>query len=219
MPTFSYTKLGNFILDQLYGFTSANALKNSLRYVAEDVLGDPSANSDKVNAAGYTAASANASREATTRATGTTVGVGGVAKSAAVSATTTSGSYVDIGGTGLPVTITTSGRPVVVFLMANDATSAANIGVRWTGTPGDHALDGMFKLVRSGTDIAEYLLRFDSTSNGADAEFRAPPSSIFFIDTPVAGTYTYKIQWRYAGATASLATVIIGNCVLVAYEL
>ena len=39
MAIFSYTKIADYILDQFWGFVSANSLKNSVRHVAEDVLG------------------------------------------------------------------------------------------------------------------------------------------------------------------------------------
>lgn len=53
MPTYSYTKLADYILDQLWGFASVNSLKNSLRYIGEDILGDPSANGDKIPALNF----------------------------------------------------------------------------------------------------------------------------------------------------------------------
>jgi hypothetical protein len=60
MPTFTYTKQADYVLDQLFGIARINELKNSLRYLAEDVLGDPSANTDKVNFGSATAAAADA---------------------------------------------------------------------------------------------------------------------------------------------------------------
>lgn len=48
MAVFSYTQIADYILDQLWGFASSNSLKNSVRYIAEDILGNPSANSNNV---------------------------------------------------------------------------------------------------------------------------------------------------------------------------
>jgi len=46
MATFTYTKIADFILDDLFGFASSNAIKDNTRYIAEDILGDPASNSD-----------------------------------------------------------------------------------------------------------------------------------------------------------------------------
>jgi hypothetical protein len=50
MATYSYTQIADYILDQLFGYASANALKNSVRYIAEDILKHPAGNSDKISA-------------------------------------------------------------------------------------------------------------------------------------------------------------------------
>jgi hypothetical protein len=46
---FTYSKLPDYLLDDLFGFQSANAIKNSTRYLAEDIMGDPSSNGNAVN--------------------------------------------------------------------------------------------------------------------------------------------------------------------------
>jgi len=218
MAVFSYTKLANWILDDLFGFASANALKNSLRYVAEDVLGDPSANAEKINAAGYTAASANAARAAATMSVAATVGIGGLAKSAVFSGTlNTPTTYADLAGA--TVTITTSGRPVIIGLMPDSAASGSIIRLR-NPSASDVSVSGEIKIVRDSTDIAstQYETEYGSGSI-VDAQNSFPPSSVFTIDTPAAGTYVYKIQWKFTETIGTLNSFSIINCMLYAYEL
>lgn len=120
--------------------------------------------------------------------------------------TTTSTSYVDV--TNLSVTITTNGRPVNVFTQA-----AAG-----TGNDSSFSCIGntdticRVKLVRGSTDL--YVNPLGNTQNSLTAYL--PANSVGYIDTPAAGTYTYKLQaTRSSTATSFTAT----NIVLVAYEM
>lgn len=47
--SYTYTKLADYIIDQLWGYQSVNLLKNNIRYLAEDIFGDPSVNSNQVS--------------------------------------------------------------------------------------------------------------------------------------------------------------------------
>lgn len=44
----AYVDLADFILDDLFGFASANAIKNNVAYLHDTVLGDPTANGDAI---------------------------------------------------------------------------------------------------------------------------------------------------------------------------
>ncbi len=134
------------------------------------------------------------------RTTGTTVGAGGIAISAST------GSYSNTGTsftTAATVTITTTGRPVVLALQDDgNISSSSSIG-------NNGSASALFAFFRGATQITKMQL-------GPQAEF-APPGMINFIDTPAAGTYTYTLQ-----ATLDVGgggrQVSINNCKMVAYE-
>lgn len=113
------------------------------------------------------------------------------------SITTSSGSFVDV--TGLTLNLTTNGRPVMIALVSAPGTGFAfTTGVTGTGN------EIYFKVLRGATSISE-----TRAPNGIGAHF------ITVIDSPSAGTYTYKLQWRVA--VAGTATLL--GAKLVAYEL
>lgn len=127
--------------------------------------------------------------------------------SSAIDFNTTSTSYVDV--TNATVTITTTGRPVYLSLNAGaPATNTAWLAV----TP--HASNGgrmALKLVKDSTDVAEVEYQAGD-AGGSTIKFGAP---FVFIDTPSAGTYTYKLQLKeYNGGTA-----FVRNWKLIAFEL
>lgn len=78
----------------------------------------------------------------------------------------------------LSVTITTSGRPVLIFLAP--ATSTDTPHIEYLNGRGD------ITILRNSTQLAKYELPFSST----DKTNLVYP----IIDTPAAGTYTYKVQ-------------------------
>lgn len=141
-----------------------------------------------------------------TRSTGTTVAVGGVAISGSSgvfsNATTT---MMDV--TNLSVTITTSGRPVVVALMGN--TSGGYVGITTASSAGPTAF---FQVVRGVTAIA----LFDASTVTSGQVF-VPCGSVSCVDVVGAGTYTYKLQIATASNIGTDA--VVGNSQLIAYEL
>lgn len=92
---------------------------------------------------------------------------------------TTSTSYVDV--TSITASITTTGRSLLICLQN---------GVL-TGTSGDT----FFKLLRDSTDVGELSLPSNTGMAGPH-----------FIDTPTAGTYTYKLQAKSATGVGTAAT-------------
>lgn len=105
---------------------------------------------------------------------------------------TTSATPVDV--TNLTVTITTSGRPVMVMCQGDGS-----------GASGPFA---------SGGSISIYLLRGATIlSQGNYNLLSLPPSCVLYLDAVAAGTYTYKVQ------VSTSNTAVAGSMVLVAYEL
>lgn len=136
------------------------------------------------------------------RTTGTTVAAGGVAKSSAFTA-------ASLGGSGtiatLTVTITTTGRPVIVGLQS-DMGVGQNSFIQAIGGP------IILQVTRNGTEFMAY--DFGTSAGGVTA---FPSSSVVGIDFGVngsAGTYTYNIVQNAAGNLVGY-----NNVVLVAYEM
>jgi hypothetical protein len=150
-----------------------------------------------------TSVGADAIANSRTRGTASgTVGVGGIAQSASSGNFGTS-STSPVNVTNLSVTITTSGRPVDVFLQPDGS------GVSYLNANADTMT---LKVLRGGTPIASYLIK-NQTSN----DITYPPS-VFFMDAGIAGsasTYTYTVQIQSGGGGG----VGIAFATLNAYEL
>lgn len=182
-----------------YTLTLPGALPGSTQYFASSSGGTVSF------------VTSNSIAAARTRATGTTVGAGGVAISGSSgNFTTTSSSAVDI--TNLSITITTSGRPVFVGFMDDYAATGqvASIGVSKGATATEAS--GNITLYRDATAISS--TNMDSYSTGI-VILKIPPGSVSMIDAVAAGTYTYKAQANAVSPT----TTAVSYCKLVVYEL
>ena len=157
------------------------------------------------------AATANVAAAARTRATGTSVAAGGVAisTSSGTSESGTDTSFVDV--SNVSVTIVTSGRPVMLILASASASGPGYLaGYDNSGT----YCKTLFKLVRGSTSICETQL--GATATGATAVVASVPG-FSFVDTPSAGTYTYKLQ---AAADAGAGAVWqVYKMKLIAFEL
>lgn len=117
---------------------------------------------------------------------------------------TASATFVDV--TNLSVSITTTGRPVMIF-MISDGTD----GLPSPGQPGTvyTASEAVIKILRGATAVS-----YNSVATGSPTAY-APCSSFSVIDAPAAGTYTYKVQIRNAAGAGSG----VQFSKLVAYEL
>ena len=116
--------------------------------------------------------------------------------------TTASDAYVSV--TNLSVTITTSGRPVMVMLQADGTNSASSLYTPFAGNT------ILVQILRGASSVSISYI-----GASVDTGLIVPPSSILVLDTPSAGTYTYSVNVL---ATAS-ESIYINNAVLVAYEL
>ncbi len=119
--------------------------------------------------------------------------------------TTTSGSQTLVVSAN---PITTSGRPVMIMLESASPTSDGSITI----IDGTNPPVGVMYYTRDTTDVAKE--RFPSSIIGASYPI---PGMHQFVDTPAAGTYTYKLQ---ANVISSPTTVLsITNMRLRVYEL
>lgn len=159
-------------------------------------------------------ATANKFRELSTRATGATVGVGGVAISGPVTATETTVTPQDIGAAAV---ITTSGRPVKVGLTAQAASSFVRLSMD-SGSTSFAPFQGTIEFRRGATIISTMRFGFEYT-NGAGLFIRDYPTSSFeTIDVVAAGTYTYTC-FIYLSSSSGTGEITVNDGYLVAYEL
>jgi hypothetical protein len=141
--------------------------------------------------------------------------IGGGSKGQQIS--NSSGSYTNatsvIGDvTNLSVTITTTGRPVMLMCQGN--TSGGGITI--TSAAGATSTFGQLIYRRDSTDLyaADYAIQ---AANGAGTiAYKVPPSAFAYVDAVAAGTYTYKVR---AQGTNANTTIGVTNVRLVAFEL
>lgn len=138
--------------------------------------------------------------------------VGQVISSTCGTFTTTSTTDVDV--TGLQVTITTTGRPVVLMLIPNSTSS--ELYAFQTVSAGQITIGFYVSIVRDGSTLNSQNIELGLNTGNAQ-RFGVPLTSISLFDPVAAGTYTYKIQVRsnVIGGT----TVRVRDANLVAYEL
>jgi hypothetical protein len=110
--------------------------------------------------------------------------------------------YTDV--TNLTVTITTTGRPVMIMTQP-DGTNPGLIG----NAAGGVTDDMFYRILRGASTVAE----FSGISTAANTSQTFP--GILFMDAVVAGTYTYKVQVKCVAG----GNTFFGNQVLIAYEL
>jgi len=120
-----------------------------------------------------------------------------------------SGTYADV--TNLSITITTTGRPVMLFLI-DDNSSVGNV----QATSSNENVGMKLKFLRDSTKISEQAFQ-DQFGAAGSTNIAIPPGSFKAFDTPSAGTYTYKVQ--VATTLGSSPTANVNNCKLVGFEL
>jgi hypothetical protein len=170
---------------------------------------------------GMTSTGANSIAAARTRSTGTTVGIGGIAISAS-SATfsTSSSSLVDV--TNLSVTITTSGRPVQLALIADGSGGTSGIQIQRSPTATTSLINtGFVSFVRGSTVLTDDQIGNAITSGAStftNLKVDYPASAFAYIDAVSAGTVTYKLQVSHSGTLGS-GILSVTRCKLIAFEL
>lgn len=130
-----------------------------------------------------------------------------VTSSSSGNATGNSATFTNV--TNLTVTLTTTGRPVYVGLIADGSGSVSSIGVGGSSAP-----TAVFSIERDfSTSIA--LAQIQTAVTTGNANINQPPGSLWTIDVPAAGTHSYTLQARLSSGTAwSVSEVKI-----IAYEL
>lgn len=113
---------------------------------------------------------------------------------------TSSSSPVSV--TNLSVSITTSGRPVIIMIQSDGTSNYANMLASVSTTL-------QIQIFRGATQIGSYSLP------GFSAQQVSSPGPILFLDAPSAGTYTYSVK----AASSGSVPVQMNYFVLVAYEL
>jgi hypothetical protein len=153
------------------------------------------------------------------RATGTTVAAGGVAVS------TQQDNFVGSNTTweaaaALTCTITTTGRPVRVFLIPGigPASPGDPAGVVGGAVPGGTPSDlwVSFGIFNGATQISHQDIYFDFPSGITATYYYIPCGSIEVLDFPAAGTYTYTVQAQSNNANSEYW---IMAAKLIAYEI
>lgn len=112
--------------------------------------------------------------------------------------TTASATVVDV--TNVTLSITTTGRPVVVSLFNNSLDVSCATASIALGSP-------LFTLNRGSTVLASAPIKAGTT----------PSISVMVVDSPAAGTYTYKMQVAAGGSGGN--SLDITGMKIVAYEL
>ena len=122
--------------------------------------------------------------------------------------TTTSASPVNI--TNLQATITTSGRPVMVFLIGDGGSNSTVISPNG-GAPATPGSTGYILFLRGSSTISQQAIE----SSESAGYIQIPPSSFMHIDPVSAGTYTYTARAQSDGSN----TMSVLNAKLCVYEL
>lgn len=111
--------------------------------------------------------------------------------------------------TNLSITITTTGRPVMIAITSDGTTSVGSTGI--TPSSGTLTRSADLAIFRDASQISTNT--YTTVAGIADI---LPPPGFMYLDTPGAGTYNYTAQV----ATATTSVVFgMSNCVLVVYEL
>ncbi len=122
-----------------------------------------------------------------------------------------SGSYVDV--TNLSVTLTTSGNPVIIMCIADGDATGGNESQFQADAAGDTA-EMAIAILEGSTIIAQHKSgESDVLPTATDQSI--PSSSVKHFYTPMAGTYTWKVQIKVITGASAAANYVK----LVAYEL
>lgn len=139
--------------------------------------------------------------------------VGQQISSSCGSFSTSAGVFADV--TNLSVTITTTGRPVVLSIISDGNGTDTSLLGTWSSGPALTNILSDFIVLRGATEVARWSLGCGGASSAAIAIY-SPPPGVVLLDPVGAGTYTYKVQARNNTATT---TASVGYCKFAAYEL
>lgn len=126
---------------------------------------------------------------------------------------TSSGTYVDV--TNATVTITVTGRPVIISLVGDGANPGNNTKLLATNSGAVTSIECDFKLLQGSTVLNEFQL-LKAGSSASNHAISIPVGAINTVDVPAAGTYTYKLQAKQNVASTTCA---VFYSKLLAYEI
>jgi len=121
-----------------------------------------------------------------------------------------SSSFADV--TNLSVSITTSGRPVMILFQSDNSGSPAFIGPIFNGGLST-TIGSAFKILRGATEISRVAHSGPITSGERNY---TPPGALNTIDVVAAGTYTYKLQ---AASGNTQYVTWVNNVIMTVFEL
>lgn len=189
---------------------------NDLTTVNDITAGNNLTATSQLQFATVTEASANELIDTYTRPAGATVAARGVAISASNSGSFSTSGTTPTAVTNLTVTITTSGRPVVVQLISDNTSETPGSGAFISASSTDTSPNGSLSIRRDGNSIGTYDFGGEMTGSGATSTaVKTGPSACSSIDSPTAGTYTYTV-FAYSSTGD---TIQVEDVKLVAYEL
>lgn len=123
-----------------------------------------------------------------------------VSSSCGVLTLITSSTFVDV--TNLSVSITSTGRPIHVYLKNTNSTGSNYIGIdNQSGGVGTNAF-GAIRLLRDGSEVFQTKIGFSRPSGFAEEVFYGGPTILNYLDPQAAGTYTYKVQAKIIGTVS-----------------
>jgi hypothetical protein len=127
---------------------------------------------------------------------------------------TTSGTFSDV--TNLSVSLTTTGRPVVVQMVSASAAAGVLVGsVQCVSSSTSDCAAGIL-FVLDGSGLARMSSGTSPNGNAGVLSGTVACSDFSYLDTSVtAGAHVYKVQWAVSSGTR----VNMDQCKLVAYEL
>jgi hypothetical protein len=117
--------------------------------------------------------------------------------------------------TNASVSITTTGRPVLIYALDTGTTSASTPNFWAYNSDTSTSTEGViYRIYRGATLIATFTFKEDvDITNGQRGAY--PAWQITTTDAPAAGTYTYKVTAQAVGSTTEFST---GTWKLLVYE-
>jgi hypothetical protein len=124
--------------------------------------------------------------------------------------------------TGASVTITTTGRPVIMCLQADPTLVGTTTGqISMANNSSANLLCTFYALNITYGSSSHVILGSTPTATSGNQIFYSP-SEIYFFDYSITGspgTYTYELEVQPSPGGAGAITVTLSNCVMVAYEI
>jgi hypothetical protein len=123
-------------------------------------------------------------------------------------------SIIPVGVTNLTVSLTTTGRPIMIMLIS-DAAGGTGSWIGFTRTSPGTSGQARFYIEITGVPTLSIDHKMELVGASANLALRSAPASLSYIHVAGAGTYSISIS-ASAGTGCSAEAV---NCKLVAYEL